>query len=150
MKVADLRGVIEERVARRGAQVVDLVVRREGEARVFEVFIDAEEAVTSEFCSDVSRDLRRVLDGAQNSNGSYRLTVSSPGMSRPLKFPWQFKKHIGRHLHIKAPSGDGHQDMVGELLSFDEGGIEVAVKEGKQRLRVAFDAILEARVKAPW
>ncbi|MCZ6775425.1 MAG: hypothetical protein O7D34_03075 [Ignavibacteria bacterium] len=150
MIVAQLREVIEELVARRGAHVIDFVVRREGDTKVFEVFVDAEEAVTSDFCSALSRELRSVLEKAWDSRGSYRLTVSSPGMSRPLKFPWQYKKHVGRYLQVKARSGEGHQSATGKLVSFDDNGIELAIKEKNQHLRFTFGAIVEARLKAPW
>jgi ribosome maturation factor RimP len=150
MIVGQLREMIEERVTRRGAHVLDFVVRGEGDDRVFEVFIDAEGGITSNFCSDVSRDLHRALEGTGTPRGSYRLTVSSPGISRPLKFPWQYMKHIGRYVHVKARSGDGHRDTIGKLISFHDNGIEVEVNGKNQHLRFAFDVIVEARVKAPW
>lgn len=150
MIVAQVREAMEELVARHGAHVIDFVVRREGETKVCEVFVDAEEAITTDFCSALSRKLRSVLENAQDSGRSYRLTVSSPGMSRPLKFPWQYKKHVGRYLKVKARTVEGHQSATGKLVSLDESGIELETNEENQHLRFAFGAILEAKLKAPW
>jgi ribosome maturation factor RimP len=92
--------------------------------------------------------LESVLDQEPTLGGIYTLEVSSPGVSRPLKFPRQYLKHIGRTLRVELVNGD---KVEGELktTNHDTITLEVAPKEkkGKPELReIAFAEIDEAYV----
>jgi len=112
------------------------------------VYIDGDEGVSLDACTQISRVLESVLDQEPTLGGIYTLEVSSPGVSRPLKFPRQYLKHIGRTLRVELINGD---KVEGELktTSHDTITLEVASKEkkGKPELReIAFAEIEEAYV----
>lgn len=146
MATPDLESLVEQCISKHGLHLIDLVIKNEGKGKSLEVYIDSEQGVTTKVCSEVSRDVASALQSAgvvQN-----RLMVSSPGIARPLKFPWQYKKHVGRDLMLKIRGGDGENDIVGSLESVDDNAL-VLKKNGEPR-SIAFDVILDAQVKAPW
>ena len=112
------------------------------------VYIDGDEGVSLDACTQISRVLESVLDQEPTLGGIYTLEVSSPGVSRPLKFPRQYLKHIGRTLRVQMVNGDR---VEGELksTSHDTITLEVASKEkkGKPELKeIPFAEIDEAYV----
>ena len=111
-------------------------------------YIDGDEGVSLDACTQISRVLESILDQEPTLGGIYTLEVSSPGVSRPLKFPRQYLKHIGRTLRVEMVNGD---QVEGELktTNHDTITLEVASKEkkGKPELReIAFAEIDEAYV----
>ncbi len=146
----NLRKGIEESVARAGAHVIDLVVRGEKGTRVVEVFVDSEEGVTSDLCSAISTEVSESIERENLLQGSYRLDVSSPGIDRPLRFPWQYRKHVGRPLQVKMRSAEETLTVTGGLLAVDDDGIMLQTGKKDPGRRVLFRDLLEARVKAPW
>lgn len=150
MADSQLHDLIEECVAKRGAHVIDIVQHGRGSDALVEVFIDNETGITTEFCADVSRDIARQIKAAQLITGSHRLSVSSPGIERALRFAWQYKKHIGRELTIRWNAEGGQAQTEGTLLSLDDKGILVEANEGSEPTRIEFDKIVMTKVIAPW
>jgi ribosome maturation factor RimP len=145
-----LPDAISECVAGLGAQVIDLTLHGGRHSTLVEVFIDAEEPVTTDLCSLVSREVGRMIDARSLVTGSYRLVVSSPGLGRPLKFPWQYKKHLGRTMSVTFDSSEGKRQVVGTLAQVDEVGIVLQTESSEEGTRVRFESIAEAKVKIPW
>lgn len=145
-----LRELVAEHVDRVGAHLIDLVVRGERGTRVVEVFIDSEAGVTSDVCTAVSREVGQALDGSRGIEGAYRLEVSSPGINRPLKYTWQYKKHIGRKVQVKLQPGHEPAEQTGKLLAVDEAGIILEAEARREEIRIPFAALQETNVKAPW
>jgi len=150
MAAAELETLIEDCISRQGVHLVDLVTRGEGKSKFVEVYIDSELSITTEICSEISREVDRVLERAGIERGTYRLTVSSPGIERPLKYSWQYKKHIGRELDVKVQSHEGLRSVVGKLESMNEKGIVLSFGRKSEPEPIAHDVIVEARVRAPW
>ncbi len=115
-----------------------------------EVFIDSEAGITSDVCSAVSREVGQAIDAAREVDGSYRLDVSSPGISRPLRFPWQYRKHIGRRVQVKLQPGQDPAEQTGKLTAVDDSGIVIQSEAKREEVRIPFSALLETSVKAPW
>ena len=119
-----------------------------------EVYLDSDEQVTFDKCRKVSRDLEEVLDEEKWFGDKYTLDVSSAGVGRPLKFPRQFEKNIGRLISLKY--GEGNK-LTGSLVNAGDTGIEVewteTVKEGKKKKKInkitgiTYDEISEAKIK---
>lgn len=129
--------------------IVDFVQRGERGTKVFEIFIDNLEGITAEICSNVSRDLSKELDAADVIKGKYYLNVSSPGLSRPLKFLKQYPKHIGRILNIKFKNKDLTEEITAELNEINENKVILKTKNNTLH-EILFDDIIETKVKAPW
>ena len=147
---AQIRDAITAAVERRGAHCIDLVVRGDRAKQVIEVYIDAEVGITTDLCADVSREVSAAIDAGNLLPGPYRLDVSSPGIDRPLRFPWQYRKHQGRRVHVRFREADQERTIDGTLASAGEDAITVQTKNGAEPVVVRFDAIVEARIPAPW
>jgi ribosome maturation factor RimP len=145
-----LRDFVAEQVERAGAHLIDLVIRGERGTRVVEVYVDSESGITSEVCTAVSREVGQAIDSAREIEGAYRLEVSSPGISRPLRFPWQYPKHIGRRVQVKLQPGQEPTERTGKLLAVDESGIVIELEAHREEVRIPFSSLQETSVKAPW
>lgn len=64
------------------------------------VFADSDSGMTFEKCQKISRYLESFIDANGWLGEKYTLEVSSPGISRPLKFQRQYAKNIGRQLEV--------------------------------------------------
>jgi len=66
-----------------------------------ELFIDSDSNITFTKCRKISRYLESFIDENGWLGEKYTLDVSSPGITRPLKFKRQYVKNIGRKMEIK-------------------------------------------------
>jgi ribosome maturation factor RimP len=119
-----------------------------------EVFLDSDTGIDFEICKTISRFLEGVLDDNKWLGDSYTLEVSSPGVSRPLVLPRQYKKHIGRKLALTL---EDNSLLTGIMKGMDDEGIILAweekILEGKKKInthferKCAFNSIKNALVK---
>lgn len=112
------------------------------------VFVDGDEGVSLETCTQISRVLESILDVEPTLGGLYQLEVSSPGVSRPLKFLRQYIKHTGRTLKVNLLNGDVHE---GKLVSTGHDSITLDIKPKEKKAKpepkeIPFDTIREAFV----
>ena len=145
-----LRDVITAAIERKGAHCIDLVVRGDRAKQVIEVFIDTESGVTTGLCADVSREISATIDQGNLIPGTYRLDVSSPGIERPLRFLWQYRKHQGRRVQVRYRDDDQERSVDGTLSSVGEDAITVETKSAGGPITVKFETIVETRIPAPW
>lgn len=117
-----------------------------------EVLVDGDEGLPIDEVVRISRHIEHNLD---RDEADFSLTVSSPGATRPLEIPRQFKKNIGRKLKVKT---DG-KEFKGELIEADEESITLQWKQrekkplGKGRHtvtkveKIAYEAVNKATVE---
>ncbi len=146
----DLHKLVEDCSAVYSAHVIDITIRGSHHRSIIEIFVDAENGITSELCSGISRDVAEQLDARDLIKGSYELVVSSPGIDRPLKFPWQYKKHIGRKLELKIQREDVSRLYSGKLLNVNDEGVTLQVGKAGEEIAVSFSSIQQVIVKSPW
>lgn len=119
------------------------------------VFLDSDSGMTFEKCQKLSRYLESFIDTEGWLGDKYVLEVSSPGISRPLKFKRQYAKNIGRKLEVVLTSD---KSKIGGLLhSVDDTQIilvnEVVERDGKKKVKkqveisIGYDNIEKAIVK---
>jgi ribosome maturation factor RimP len=147
---ASFWNLVEESAAVHGAHLIDLVVRGEKGISIVEAFVDAEVPVTSDLCAQLSRDFGGIIERNNFVRGSYRLVVSSPGIDRPMKYRWQYRKHIGRPFEMRVREGDTARTIVGRLAEVNEVGVVIEMETMQAQVNMDFENIIEARVKAPW
>jgi len=145
-----LKEIVESCVAKGSAHLIDYGVRGERGTRVIEVVVDTETGVTTDTCSGLSREIIAVIDKEGVLQGGYRLEVSSPGIERPLRFAWQYRKHMGREFMLSVRNEQGSEKQTGRLSGIDDGGIVLQSGKKEEPRRISFDAIIEARVLPPW
>ena len=114
----------------------------------FSVYVDGDEGVSLDACTQISRILESILDVEPTLGGIYTLEVSSPGVNRPLKFSRQYLKHVGRTLRIELLSGGSIEGVLtntgSDSISLDLKPVDKKSKpESKE---IPFDEIKEAYV----
>ncbi|MCC6280444.1 MAG: ribosome maturation factor [Saprospiraceae bacterium] len=119
------------------------------------VFADSDSGMTFEKCQKLSRYLEAFIDTNGWLGEKYTLEVSSPGIARPLKFPRQYHKNIGRQMEVTQT---GKDRIVGLLKAVEETQIvlsqTVTERDEKKKKKVIevetfipFDQIEKAIVK---
>ncbi|MBR2447510.1 MAG: ribosome maturation factor RimP [Clostridia bacterium] len=112
--------LIKETVESQGVELWDVRFLKEGASWYLRVFIDKEEGITIDDCTNVSHAIDPVIDEADPIDKSYYLEVCSPGIERELIRPEHFEKMIGQIVKLKLYKAiDGVKEFKGELLSFD-------------------------------
>ncbi len=114
------------------------------------VLLDDDDGITIDKCSQVNKALYKYIeDTAIFGDSNFSLEVSSPGVGEPLKLHRQYKKNIGRSLHIVM-----NDDSVkeGKLTNANEEEITIEEKEGKgnkaitKQITIQFNQIRHATV----
>jgi ribosome maturation factor RimP len=129
-----------------GLELVDIEYKKEGSNWFLRVFIDNETGnIDIDDCGAVSERLSQKLDEVDPIPTAYFLEVSSPGAERPLRKESDFRKAVGKHVHIttKEPL-EGASVIEGELVSFENGAL--TVKEPKKTYVITLDQIDTARM----
>lgn len=125
--------------------LVDAEVKGADETVVW-VYVDSEARnVSVEACSKISRELGFVLDAHNVIEAKYRLNVSSPGLSRSLSDPRQYKKNIGRVASIKFKSPDGYEKLEGVLKEVHNDNVVLEIKDDSDRT-ILFNEIVETKI----
>jgi ribosome maturation factor RimP len=101
------------------------------------IYMDADSGITFDKCRIVSRYLEEQIDAQGWLGEKYVLEVSSPGLSRPLRFLRQYRNNLGRQVEISMEDGSSYK---GELTGAEEQTVrikrEVTIKEGKKKKKV--------------
>ena len=113
--------LIKETVESLGVELWDVRFVKEGASWYLRVFIDKEEGITIDDCTDVSHAIDPVIDEADPIDKSYYLEVCSCGLERELVKPEHFKKVLGETVKVKLYKAiDGVKEFTGTLLSSEE------------------------------
>ncbi len=121
------------------------------------VFADCDSGLSLQKCQKLSRYVEHQLDENLWLGETYGIEVSSPGIDRPLKFPRQYIKNVGRMLAVKCVDKTEHEAM---LKSADETQIVltqiVVERDGKKKIKkevetpIPYEQIEKAVVKLPF
>lgn len=126
----------------------DLEVLGKGRARTVKVVIDGPD-LDLDRISEVSRGLSRLYDAEYDTDESYQLEVTSPGLERALKRPRQFQKSLEREVVVKGRDAEGTvRTHRGVLTEADDDGI--AVEADGERHRYSYEAVISARTVFRW
>lgn len=119
------------------------------------VFLDSDSGMSFDKCHKLSRYLEGFIDENSWLGTKYVLEVSSPGISRPLKFLRQYHKNTGRTVAVTLLD---KTQQIGILKSADETQLiltqKVIERVGKKKKEVEiehpipFDQIEKTIVKA--
>lgn len=140
-----LKNLAEPIVEQEDLFLVDAEVKGANETVVW-VYVDSEDKnVSVDACSKISRELGFVLDAHNVIETKYRLNVSSPGLSRSLSDPRQYKKNIGRVARIKFKSPDGYEKLEGVLKEVHNDNVVLEIKDDSDRT-ILFNEIVETKI----
>ena len=140
--------LIKETVENEGVSLWDVRFLKEGASWYLRVFIDSENGISIDNCTDVSHAIDPIIDEADPIENAYYLQISSPGVERDITLPWHIEALAGERVEARlfAPL-DGSRVIVGVLGGLEDGkvlinkdGADVAVPyEAISKMKLLFD-----------
>lgn len=92
------------------------------------VYIDHEDGITVDDCSDVSHQISGVLDVEDPISVAYTLEVSSPGVERPLMKQEHFLRYVGEDIKVRLSwAVNERKNFLGKLTHVDEDNFKIQV-----------------------
>ena len=127
-----LQPIIEQN----GYELVDVEYKKEANGMNLIFTIDCDNGVTIDDCERIHKIIDPILDEINPTEDKpYILSVSSPGIDRPLKSERDFKRNIGNEIEISLfKKIDGKKNFVGTLESFDKQQIVIKNQDGQVKL----------------
>ena len=114
--------LIKETVENQGVELWDVRFVKEGASWYLRVFIDKQDGITIDDCTNVSHAIDPVIDEADPIDKSYYLEVCSCGIERELSKEEHFMKVLGQEIKIKLYKAvDGVKEFKGILKSCENG-----------------------------
>lgn len=110
-----------------GVDVLEITYGHESQGPVLRVIIDKRGGVGIDDTTLVAKQLNPILDQNESMfKSSYRLSVSSAGIDRPLKTEADFSRHQGAMVEIKLYEKlDDQKIFRGKLLSYESGSVTI-------------------------
>ncbi len=154
---------VAERVAQSsGLDLVDIEMKRGGKGPLVRIFLDKPGRVSLEDLENASREISAILDVEDPIGRSYTLEVSSPGMTRPLKTPADFKRVLQKNVQIAFvdPTNPAALDptslarvpvreVTGRLLAVSDKEVRIVPRDNRGRegteMAVPFSALRHAQ-----
>lgn len=130
-----------------GVELVDLVYARPRRGRsTLRLFLDQPGGITLEVLTRISRVVGELLEVHDTIPGSYHLEVSSPGLTRPLRKPEDYRRYRGRLVRLTTHTlWEGRQVHRGILLGLE--GETVSLRIGEETCRIPWQEIARARLE---
>ncbi len=113
-----LKNIVDGELKKKDLHCIDLSVSRGNKIMLY---IDSSKGVTIDECAEISRFLE---DELNRDEEDFELEVSSPGLDKPLKLPFQYMKNIGRNIDVVITDG---QKIRGKLIEAGENKIVLEV-----------------------
>lgn len=121
--------IATEKAKEQGVILVEMTITSSGKTKIL-VLIDTEDGLTIDQCRSYSRATSAELDLLTDLDEGYVIEVSSPGVDRPLQFPFQYKKNIGRKLRVTSLEDE---EKEGELLNANDDSFTVKLPGLKKK-----------------
>lgn len=142
--IKEIENSIEKILLDINIELVAIEYLREEEALVLRVFIDCENGVDMNLCTQATRAVKALID---ETDFLYdQLEVSSPGLDRVLKKEQDFIRYIGYQVRIKTGKKfAGPKTITGILEAVDEDYLKL--KTDEQTFDIPRQYITSARLK---
>ena len=122
-----LQKMVSPELAMMGFELIDM----EFSGKSLKLTIDKPSGVTLDDCVSVNRRVSLLLDAEDPIDGSYRLEVSSPGLTRRLKTSKEFEYFSGRKVKVQTSEGVIHgmiRGLKGDQVILETDGSEVTIR----------------------
>lgn len=158
LPVLEIEQLISPYLTEAGYVLCQIKVTGSPRTPLIQVFIDLKEAyLTVHDCVRATREIQDLLEVCPNVPADYRLEVSSPGITFPLREAWQFRKNIGKMIRWRRlPSLDrsdpneidpgSSQKLTGRLTAFTAAGTIMIELEEETEREYQIEELHDARV----
>lgn len=125
-------------------ELVDAEYKKEGSWYYLRLFIDKKGGLSVDDCENVSRAMDSIYDKELKADMDY-FEVSSPGLTRPLVTPSDFRRHEGEALEVSFYQPvRGLKQCTCIILTADEDAVELMI--GENICKVAYNEIASAKL----
>lgn len=135
-----VKTICEEKIApvieQLGYELIEVEYAKKSDGMNLTFFIDSDNGINIDDCEKVSKALDPVLEELNPTDDApYILSISSPGIDRPLKNERDFKRNIGKEISITTFAKiDGKKNFEGVLDSFDEKTVTILINNERLTL----------------
>ena len=120
-----------------GCELVGIEFIPQGRRSLLRIYIDKENGVTIDDCSDVSHQVSGILDVEDPIREQYTLEVSSPGLDRPLFKLEDFERFSGSLVKLRLRQMiDGRRNFTGRILGVEGESVRVEVDGSPQAFAI--------------
>lgn len=130
-----VKTICEEKVApvieNLGYEVVEIEYAKKSDGMNLTFYIDKDEGVNIDDCELVSKTIDPLLEELNPTDDApYILSVSSPGIDRPLKTERDFKRNLNKEIEVTLFAKiDGKKIFEGVLEKYDDETITLFIKD---------------------
>ncbi len=97
---------------------IDLLFAAGGRHRIVRVYLDSQQGVGIDECTEISRHLSLALDVEDIIPGAFTLEVSSPGLERRFFSLEQMQAYVGQPIRVRLENPlAGRKNFKGRLVS---------------------------------
>ena len=128
-----VKAICEEKVVpvieELGYEVVEVEYAKKSDGMNLTFYIDSENGIQIEDCEKVSKSIDDLLEQVNPTEDQpYILSISSPGIDRPIKTDRDFQRNIGKEIEVTLfAKVDGKKRFQGELVSYNDS--DIVIKE---------------------
>ncbi|MFQ5455673.1 MAG: ribosome maturation factor RimP [Nitrospirota bacterium] len=145
--IANIESIIKPIIDSLGLELIEIDYRGDRKKGIVRVYIDKENGVNIDECAKASRLISQGLDVGDHIYHSYVLEVSSPGLDRSLKKPFEYIKYKGRKVKIRTCTPVNNQNffsgIIGELKNKR---VELIIEKG-ENVYIALEDISVAKLE---
>lgn len=144
--IARITELVQPLLEAHGVELVELQYARPKRGRgTLRLFLEQPGGITLEVLTRLNRVVGQLLEVHDLIPGSYTLEVSSPGLTRALKKPDDYRRYAGRLVRIttRAP-WQGRQVHRGILKGLEDDA--VCLQEEEAAIRIPLAEIAKARL----
>ena len=123
-------------------------VNEGGRNKLVKIIVDTDSGIRLSQCQDLSKKISDIFFRKDIFHDAYRLEVSSPGINKPLENSFEFRRNIGKDLHVNYRKDDEIKSITGKLVTFD--GKEITVQQKDDKISISLLDIDEAKIKLKW
>ena len=148
----DIYSLTVSTVEELGYELYDVLYVKESAEWYLRFFITKkDERIDLDDCEKVSNKISDLLDREDPIAESYNLEVSSCGLEPHLREPNHFEKAIGKNIQVKLYKPLNKQkEFEGELLSFSDEVIELAIANEQRPQAIDIKDISAAKILYNW
>ena len=117
-----------------GYEVVEVEYVKKSDGMNLTFYIDCDNGIQIDDCEKVSKAIDGVIDEINpTEDQEYILSVSSPGIDRPLKTERDFKRNLNKEIEVTLFAKiDGKKKFKGELISFSESSFVIKEQDNEK------------------
>ena len=153
--VAKIQETVHWAIENTDFKIVEIGIKTAQNRKIIAVYLDSEHGISIDQCKDFSRKIGDKIEADNMIDGEYILEVSSPGIERPIKEDWQFRKNIGRDILLNYTSSDKTvKECKGTIENMVEDKLHLKIKGKKKNepetLEIPLVRIHSAHIQLKW